>query len=234
MVISDDFPVTIGEPFQFEWWVDQDGYRVEYEPPVTTGAMLMRHDGRHVLRRNGGPFRAYRPLEEAPGMFLELANTPRTLEAVRAFADRYGLLGTLFKEAQQMDHELVEGEWFQLMDLLGGMVWTLQDLLSQEKPLADLARTFNAHVRPAVTIRLGTGPTPHHKPTLEVVPRTLRGAIWLQFASQITRGTRFKQCKWCSTWFPFGPGTQNRSTKEFCSDRCRQALHRQQLKETSQ
>src|SRR2546427_11403606 len=39
------------------------------------------------------PIQGYRPLQDATGLFRTFANTAPTQEAIRAFANQYGLLG---------------------------------------------------------------------------------------------------------------------------------------------
>jgi hypothetical protein len=53
-----------------------------------------------------------------------------------------------------------------------------------------------------------------------VVPESLLGAMWLQFSLAIERGSRFRRCQECGTWFELAPQTA-RSDKLFCSAACR-------------
>lgn len=52
------------------------------------------------------------------------------------------------------------------------------------------------------------------------VPKTLLGALWLQFAGAVERNSDFRKCSECGTWFELAPRTA-RSDKIFCSNVCR-------------
>ena len=56
---------------------------------------------------------------------------------------------------------------------------------------------------------------------LNVVPKNLLGAIWLQFAMAITGNKRFTDCEMCGKPFEVKKGT-----RKTCSDKCRKALSR--------
>jgi hypothetical protein len=63
-------------------------------------------------------------------------------------------------------------------------------------------------------------------------PKNLLGALWLQFALTIERGSDFRRCAECGTWFELAPGL-GRSDKQFCSVRCRVRSHRKRQAEGS-
>src|SRR5262245_45140397 len=46
-----------------------------------------------LVARDDAQFRPYTPLRSNPALYLELADTPPTLEGILSFANRYGLLG---------------------------------------------------------------------------------------------------------------------------------------------
>lgn len=70
----------------------------------------------------------------------------------------------------------------------------------------------------------------HSKLKLCLVPESLFGALWLQFAQVIERNSEFRRCAECGTWFELRPGSA-RSDKIYCSNSCRtKALRRRKAK----
>jgi hypothetical protein len=55
-------------------------------------------------------------------------------------------------------------------------------------------------------------------------PKSLKDALWLQFAQAVTRGTNFEQCIRCKKWFQLG--TKNSQKKLYCGNACNQAAWR--------
>jgi hypothetical protein len=60
---------------------------------------------------------------------------------------------------------------------------------------------------------------------LRLVPRTLLGALWLQFAQAIAEDKAFRRCAECGLWFELSPSV-GRKDKRFCSGACRTRAHR--------
>lgn len=226
-MVIDEFPMAVGEPFEAEWQVDQHGYEAIYPTAEERERprRLIEGDPSPRIVRNGGPLRAYRPFQDHPGLFLEFGNCEETPEAAAAFATKYGLLG-----AYSFDLEVPNDEdfslWLNSIRNMRRMVGEIEARIQNDEPLADLAALFEQSVRPWFTI--GIDIRAGRKPRPVVVPRTLIGVMWLQVLGQITSGLRFRQCKACPSWFRYGPGTGHRSTREFCSNRCRVAWNRAQ------
>ncbi len=65
----------------------------------------------------------------------------------------------------------------------------------------------------------------YEKLGLTMVPRTLIGFLWLQFARAIQGDLRFRQCEDCRKWFECG-GSSSRADKRFCSGTCKARSHR--------
>lgn len=66
-----------------------------------------------------------------------------------------------------------------------------------------------------------------------IIPKSLLGAIWLQFALAVERGSDFRQCAHCGKWFELSPG-KSRSDKQFCSTACRVKAFRQRKLESAE
>src|SRR5439155_5955574 len=54
---------------------------------------------------------------------------------------------------------------------------------------------------------------------LRLVPATLLGALWLQFAAAVDGGHDFRACRECGRWFRLDPATA-RTSREFCANAC--------------
>jgi hypothetical protein len=65
---------------------------------------------------------------------------------------------------------------------------------------------------------------------LYILPEGLIGALWLQFARAVERGSQFRQCVECGIWFELAPGTA-RADKLYCSTPCRTKAYRKRQAE---
>jgi hypothetical protein len=68
----------------------------------------------------------------------------------------------------------------------------------------------------------------HH---LAILPQSLVGALWLQFARAIDGNRDYRACPNCGTWFEVGQGAASRA-RRFCSNKCRVAFSRKLQKQT--
>jgi hypothetical protein len=64
------------------------------------------------------------------------------------------------------------------------------------------------------------------KLVMHVVPHSLLGALWFQFARTIDGEKEHRRCGGCKQWFEVSPG-QGRTDKEYCSGACRARAYRQ-------
>jgi hypothetical protein len=65
--------------------------------------------------------------------------------------------------------------------------------------------------------------------SLRLVPHSLFGCLWLQFAQAMNSDREQRLCQGCRTWFDLGKG--NRSDRAYCSDGCRKRAYRQRQEE---
>jgi hypothetical protein len=65
--------------------------------------------------------------------------------------------------------------------------------------------------------------------TLQIVPRSLIAAIWIQFAKAVEGGRDHQQCEECKKWFEISGN--RRGDAHFCSDPCRFRAYRMRQKE---
>ncbi len=216
--------------FHFEWQVDQGGYEIvpagDDPPAIERPAFEDPHIvGGWYIRRKGGPLRAYRPLESAPGLARLFASLPRGPQALLDFANEFGLLGVGRREHSGEPAWEERGDrWHESVFGFGLVV---RDIDSGNKRA--MASAFTKYVAPRMTVRIEVPPT--GRLSLEVAPIDLMSAMWLQIAREITNETKFRKCLRCPKWFPYGPGTGHKATKHFCGDTCRQAWNRQKKRE---
>ncbi len=216
--------------FHFDWYVDQHGYEeVVYERGVERGAerraALSAKEGKYI-RGKGGPLRAYRPLEDFPGLHRRFAELPMDTPAILEFVHMFGLLGSSSSESWLGEEDL--SYWHGSITSMRHMVHALD---VGERDRNEACEWFNIHMnavpphRPQVSVWIKYGPG--LRAQSRMVPSTLLGAMYLQMLDELTGRPSFKKCKWCPNWFSYGRGTGRRETKEFCSDRCRVAWNRE-------
>jgi hypothetical protein len=58
------------------------------------------------------------------------------------------------------------------------------------------------------------------QPLLRLVPTTLIGGLWLQFAEAVAQNKNYARCKMCSKWFEVSR-PKVRKTRVYCSDVCK-------------
>lgn len=68
-------------------------------------------------------------------------------------------------------------------------------------------------------------PTSGAMPTIRLVPDSLIGALWLQFANAVNGNIDYKRCEECRTWLEISPGA-GRPDRSYCSDACRMRAYR--------
>jgi hypothetical protein len=78
---------------------------------------------------------------------------------------------------------------------------------------------INGHLKEEVSGMLHSE-GPRDRLALHLVPTSLSGALWLQFASAIGGDKAYRCCSECQTWFEVSPGVARRD-RRVCSDACR-------------
>ena len=208
----------------FEWPVDDAGYSiVDHKPKPSKGrsARLLTGEpsGPHIVRK-GGPLRTTRPLELHRTLFVEFARLDGTDESCLRFANSFGYLGVFnqnFYEGSD-DHAGPEGE---PLILWHGAITDMRRAVDawQAGP-----NTFASHQEITIT-RLDVSLVPiDGRPTLRIRPRSLIGAIHLQFAQAVSTGLDIRTCDHCGKLFEIGGAGRTRKAR-FCSDRCRTDYH---------
>ena len=205
----------------FEWPVDDAGYSIvdhKPKPPKGRSARLLTGEpsGPHIVRK-GGPLRTTRPLELHRTLFVEFARLDGTDESCLRFANSFGFLG-LWLDEKADDRVGPTGESLD----------RFRDVIGDTRRLVDAwqasPNTFASHQELTIT-RLDVSLVPiDGRPTLRIRPRSLIGAIHLQFAQAVSTGLDIRTCDHCGKLFEIGGAGRTRKAR-FCSDRCRTDYH---------
>lgn len=88
-----------------------------------------------------------------------------------------------------------------------------------------LQRAVNWRMQGLVDVRL-VWDADDNRGRLHLVPKSLLGALWVQFALAINGDKEYRECGHCSTWFELSPGTA-RTSRFYCSDACKMKAYRE-------
>jgi hypothetical protein len=166
-----------------------------------------------LLPKKSRPAKEYDPMAE-PGLFRVFLGLKPTPDAIVGFANAYGPLGLedgRYAEDWENEH---------LTDTLAGCQAEIRTMKRAwtawvaEKPVKN---ALNEGLRGRVTVEFGTG--------LEVVPLSLIGALWLQFAQAVSGQRAFHPCDACGRLIELHP-TANRADRRYCGDACRARAYR--------
>ena len=179
--------------FTLKWGVDTRGYRIERRAPVTTGALLGRHDGYDCIVRNGGSLSEYEPfkLGSPDGLWRRLAKTKKTPEGALDFVSRYGFLHQ--KDAKEEAVPDIKGAIetaHDLSDLYAKNDWVrVADWLNE----ADRDSIFGLGGigRLGIVFRGEQGDT---RPELKFRPGSLWSAILVQYLDDMSGGAELREC----------------------------------------
>lgn len=90
-------------------------------------------------------------------------------------------------------------------------------------------KSVNEHLKGRISPRLLWN-TKKNRLALYMVPSSLIGAIWLQFAQAIDGNKEYRRCEECRTWFELSPETA-RTSRLYCSNACRSRAYRKRQAE---
>ena len=161
--------------------------------------------------------------EDAPGMFLEFANSPRSPEGVKAFANRYGTLDganlnwtehwydeirMIRRAVRAWERAKITGDFNKIIRIVHE-----RSMATGSGEKGTWAKIFLAKDRKTADARLC------------IRPDDPIDAMWVQLTLAIAGNMNLRRCTECRTWFPISSG-ENRSDKEYCSDACRMRAYR--------
>jgi len=169
------------------------------------------------------PFRAYRPMEESPELFLLFSELEPTPEAILAFANKYACpvgpddwLGTLADwQSGISEMKRAVALWEAVETEKGRALALAREQL--DEMLAALVVNIRAHF---------TGErTKAGALDLWLTVKTLGEVLWVQFLAALLERRQFGRCAWCGRPFPIAQeriGRRRvRSDRVFCTDACR-------------
>lgn len=205
---------------RFEWPVDDAGYKIvqsKYADPRAddrAGATLLFADLGPSIVRAGDTLRRYRPTEIHPTLYLDFSQLDGSDDACVKFASEFGYLGSgLLPQKEHDDLVGPAGEW--LRDWREAIT-RLHDGVHAARH-GDLPKVgfpgplFEAFLAPR---------PPDGRLALYGRPRSLIGAMWLQFMEGVSEGRLIRACDHCQKLFEAGT-EHRRIDAKFCSDRCR-------------
>ena len=88
---------------------------------------------------------------------------------------------------------------------------------------------INKHVEGRVSPRL-LWDTQRQQMSMHIVPNSLIGALWLQFARAVDGEKKYERCLECKTWFEVSLEAA-RTNRKYCKDACRFKAYRQRQNE---
>jgi len=220
--------MTISGTVRLEWSVDQAGYELvhvtpPHDPAHPSGggewtSLLGFREPYDVIRGKGGSPRLYRPLEEHPGLYRRFAEQCESVEGLIEFANEFGLPIYRFNNGYAVAEAKTE-------EVFRNRAFFMQIARALDNGDTDAAaHIFNHAPQAAMTCQLVKNSDGRFDSV--IIPTSLAGAFLVQAMSEIRGESKFRRCKNCPTWFPYGSGTGHTSRREFCSDRCRVAWGR--------
>jgi len=222
---------------RLEWEIDSKGYDIEDRPDPTPSRSVISTNmtkaeatmagdsasGLFLVPRGGRPERyVLEGIKER--IFEDLIATPQTPEGALAFAKKRGLLyrtkdmSLCFRDDR---HDgFVNGEFYNCIGQLRHAV-----KLAHEGRLDALERAMQRGGIKGLQVRFGRmrGDT---APRVFVEPSSLNHFCWLELMQLIAGGTQIQKCLNCGAFFSIGIEKGTRITRQYCSDRCRVAMHR--------
>jgi hypothetical protein len=184
-----------------------------------------------------------------PDLYVRFARLGPGDEAVKAFADEFGLLG-LPETMVSIEQGTSEADSYRQYALLGGesvadwrrhaaaMEYAVERwrLAQTAKPGAAKSRVWERHEPFAALSHLKqeingwlcslamVETDSGRKLRLRVVPQGLLQAMWLQLAQDVSADRVMRECLNCQKWIVAAPGTRS-FRRTTCSDSCRSRLY---------
>jgi hypothetical protein len=146
---------------------------------------------------------------------------PEVLEAARTISPEYAVSIRPNDYASILLHR--DLDWLPKGDLLMRGSFLVQQVVNNHLSGGPYERT-RWHGEAAAQLCFDRESGTHR---LQFMPKTLLGAMWLQFARAIDGDRKYRACKECGTWFEVSTAdTGFRVNRLFCSDACKSKDYR--------
>lgn len=191
----------------FTWYKDERGYRLVEANDIQPAQVV----------RKGGRLKQYRPLAKYRELFNVFAKT-RTPEGVLDFINNYGPLTNAGQDRVYGSGGKQRGEPVPEVLAHADMMRELLNGRSRRRggrpytPLPNLHAWFGKDQATGGIV-------------FKIEPATLRDALWLQLAQNISTGVKFRRCRHCNEVFRAGQRTGRRADAKFCSDEHRKQFN---------
>lgn len=182
----------------------------------------------------------YNPLSKKfPNLYRKFASLPEDQESILRFADEYGMLGNgdlLTQDSvDKFDSGYGESErsWFVEIRKMKAQVTLWDRLTEREKRQFPQMKEILTVIDDSLFNKRTVCPRPlwdkgKARPYLLIVPNSLLGALWLQFAKEVCGEITRSACFVCGKDIPLSRDTDAgfRADKGTCSNACRKRLSR--------
>ena len=183
---------------------------------VANTSMYMTPRKPERILRRGGELQAYRPIDTYGKLLVDQFSRIATPANLLEFVQKFGPLTNEGRDPGRGDD-----------------VWHIIPHAQQIRSLIDAYRpdqmkSISKKLGPK-GIPLGDGPVGDiqarlvfdpvaEAPRLQLMPKNLLNAIWLQFAEDLEGAPDLGVCNHCGTHFKRGPGTGRRADARYCSE----------------
>lgn len=204
-----------------EWERAAKGYRICEPEPYFFETQEDREvdDESFFLAPKDDEIVTYRPMDQFPGLFMEFAHTEQTLDGLKGFADKFGLLQRTPNLRAEYGMKIFE--------------WRLEvrqmrratNMWAEERKGGSIARLIKIFSERAIA---GTGVflravEDPMRAEVYIKPSNLQEAMWMQLVTAIANNSQLRRCAQCPSWIVYGSGTGRRESAKFCSSACRRA-----------
>jgi len=192
------------------------------------------------------PFRNSQPLSEHTGLFRQFASLGTGTENILRFANDVGNLGAEFdaqnwgaNQSAQNDRErAVEKMLYRSVDTHGRWMREIAHMRTHvelweaieggkagPEAMDRIRSAINGVLAgDQVTVRFEKN-SQLNREFLHIVPKSLLGAMWVQFAQAVANDKKYRNCSTCGKWFEIAPDTA-RTSRTHCSEACKSRAYR--------
>ncbi|HJN45669.1 MAG: helix-turn-helix domain-containing protein [Vicinamibacterales bacterium] len=233
-----DFEWSVHTDYVWRTWRDEDGAEVVLAPErlqsraaiFVTAARVEKTGPVLGPLSDSQPVRHYRPLERRHATLFRIFASidPRDRDAIRAFANAYGLLGVPAQDQAWSRNErraahAAYGEshlaWAWEIARMQEAIEQWNDQRTEGSLWPDMNKLVKQHLS-RVHLEVRRDSAGEYR--LGFAPDTLLSAMWLQLALAVVGNQEIVLCKFCSRPIEISTAkTGYRTNRAFCSDSCK-------------